>query len=1601
MKKIIATILSFALLLSTIIVPGMIVMAEEADTPYIWSGETATSFADSSEGTEDDPILVATPEELALAVTSGNTGKFYKLTADMFLNNVSASDWTSNAQSWVSAIDFSGTIDGNGHIIYGLYANTAKAGLISDVSQSITNITFKNLGICNANLTGSDKASAFIAHNKGQNVTFEQCFVDETVSITASSHAGSFIGLTERGSGVNNVVTVNNCYTKATVGSGQWANAFFGRCGNSTFNVTNSYGLGKVYFANGGGNTSLYSGEDKFANLYVTDAGSGWYAAGTAVSAALMVGKLAKTNMPGLDYDNIWLAAVGTTPVLRQFADKLGALEDGPKPVEDANGIWTGEVAENFASGTGEENDPYLIQNAGELALAVSTGGAGKFYKLTKDIYLNDVSASNWYENEDNNAWYADINFKGTINGNGNIIYGLWYPTTQTGAVGLIPSMDKNGYITIENLGIRKARVYTTNGNAGGFIGFSNAQYGINIEQCFIDETANIHGTNKAGGFVGELSRSGSIVELNINNCYTKAVVDDVNDNSCGFLGQGYNATFTIKNSYCYGERIYHSNGSNRNTLSSDPAPFENLYTTIKGLSWAAGVGTVVADTAIIGRLAKANMPGLDYDNVWLAAVDTTPVLRQFAGKLGAVEDLPKPVEDENGIWTGVIADSFADKSEGTTEDPILIQNAGELALVVSIGGAGKTYKLTKDIYLNDVSADNWADNADNNAWFADGNFNGTIDGNNCIVYGLWYPEDQTGNVGLVPQVTVYQDTVTIKNLGIRYARIITTGKAAAFVGNVSNKLVTISYCFVDETVSIYGDSAAGFVGATARSGDINEVNISYCANSANISGSGKWVHGFLGSTYYTTFTVRNSYTYGKCIYGADGANRQSQSTADDAEDFFACYASVAGTSWGSAGGTVVAPENMIGRLAKYNMPDLDFENVWFAAKDQTPVLQSFATKLGAVEDLAPAVEENGIWTGEISDVFAEGSGTEDDPYLIQNAGELALMVSSGGEGKFYKLTKDIYLNDVSAPNWADNADNNAWFADVVFKGNIDGNGNIIYGIWYPEDQTGDVGLIPNLDLNGHITITKLGIRYSRIYSVDGNAGGFIGASEAQYTVAITYCFVDETVSVYGGDKGAGFVGAVSRKGNFAYLDINNCYTKAVVEDVNDNSCGFLGQGYNATFTIKNSYCYGERIYHSTAANRNTLSTEETPFDNLYTTNKGLEWAKNVGTVVSADNMTGSAALINMSGLDFENVWLASAGQTPVLRIFKDKLNIVDANTVLYTVTFKNEDGSVISTNQYFLGEALVVPETPTKENTNELTYVFAGWGNPTNCEGNAEYTATFTSEFVEYTVVFKDEDGTVLSEKTYHYGDTVVAPDAPTKAADNTYTYEFAGWNSDVVAVAGNAEYTATYTETFIEYTVVFKDEDGTVISTNTYHYGDAVVEPTAPTKAADKTYTYAFAGWNTAVVAVVGNAEYTAIYTETFIEYTVVFKDWDGTVLSTDTYHYGDTVVVPDAPERTSDDPTKIYAFTGWTPEVVVVDGNAEYTATFELRDPYVPGDIDGEAGVSDADARYLLMYTFFPEDYPVNQPVDFNGDKSVDDNDARYLLMHTFFPEDYPLN
>ena len=237
-----------------------------------------------------------------------------------------------------------------------------------------------------------------------------------------------------------------------------------------------------------------------------------------------------------------------------------------------------------------------------------------------------------------------------------------------------------------------------------------------------------------------------------------------------------------------------------------------------------------------------------------------------------------------------------------------------------------------------------------------------------------------------------------------------------------------------------------------------------------------------------------------------------------------------------------------------------------------------------------------------------------------------------------------------------------------------------------------------------------------------------------------------------------------------------------------------------------------------------------------------------------------------LSGKDFTFSYLGNSG-FPISNCKLDYLQIWEGG-MTGLVQFVNWNGTVLSKQEYYYGDAVLAPEQPVRESTETATYTFAGWDKTVDvCKGDTVYTATYTEHLIEYTVVFKNYDGTVLSSEIYHYGDTVKAPAAPKREADETYAYTFAGWDKTVDVCTGDTVYTATYTEHLIEYTVVFKNYDGTVLSSEIYHYGDTVKAPAAPKREADETYAYTFAGWDKTVDVCTGDATYTAVYEKTVV--------------------------------------------------------------------------------------------------------------------------------------
>ena len=100
-------------------------------------------------------------------------------------------------------------------------------------------------------------------------------------------------------------------------------------------------------------------------------------------------------------------------------------------------------------------------------------------------------------------------------------------------------------------------------------------------------------------------------------------------------------------------------------------------------------------------------------------------------------------------------------------------------------------------------------------------------------------------------------------------------------------------------------------------------------------------------------------------------------------------------------------------------------------------------------------------------------------------------------------------------------------------------------------------------------------------------------------------------------------------------------------------------------------------------------------------------------------------------------------------------------------------------------------------------------------CKGDVTYIATYKKTYIDYTVTFKNYDDTVISSKTYHYGDTVEIPDDPTRASDANYYYNFARWNkTPAEKCTGNQTYIAKYSSKLkyknADGTTLFKEPDG-----------------------------------------------------------------------------------------------------------------------------------------------------------------------------------------------
>jgi hypothetical protein len=207
---------------------------------------------------------------------------------------------------------------------------------------------------------------------------------------------------------------------------------------------------------------------------------------------------------------------------------------------------------------------------------------------------------------------------------------------------------------------------------------------------------------------------------------------------------------------------------------------------------------------------------------------------------------------------------------------------------------------------------------------------------------------------------------------------------------------------------------------------------------------------------------------------------------------------------------------------------------------------------------------------------------------------------------------------------------------------------------------------------------------------------------------------------------------------------------------------------------------------------------------------------------------------------------------------------------VQYTITFKNYDDSVLSTQTVNQGSTVVYSgPTPTRPNTSQYTYTFTGWDRTlTNITSSFTTKAEFTSTTNTYTVTWQNHDGTTLETDTdVPYGTTPTYDGAtPIKTGNSQYSYSFSGWTPSISSVTTNITYTAQYSESTNGYTITWQNHDGTVLETDTnVPYGTTpTYDGPTPLRTGSAQYSYTFTGWSPTIASVTGDVTYIAIFNQ-----------------------------------------------------------------------------------------------------------------------------------------
>lgn len=250
--------------------------------------------------------------------------------------------------------------------------------------------------------------------------------------------------------------------------------------------------------------------------------------------------------------------------------------------------------------------------------------------------------------------------------------------------------------------------------------------------------------------------------------------------------------------------------------------------------------------------------------------------------------------------------------------------------------------------------------------------------------------------------------------------------------------------------------------------------------------------------------------------------------------------------------------------------------------KDEQP-----AEEIDTLEDEGEnAVDAVTVWDGSTATQFADGTGTESDPYQISTGAELAWLaaqVNAGTNysGEYFTLTSDIQLNELDKDGMPKAAEGQTgaypWIPignnKKKFQGTFDGAGHTVEGLYINEKKTlrGLFGISAGTVKNLIVT----GVIKNNIAQV----GGVVGNNAKGYVIN---CGFYGQIEVSGSNRG-GVVGAGTA------ANVKNCwfYKNGGAEDKVVGGTGAINcaaiTGQNADLTTVNMDIEGDKGWMWTA----------------------------------------------------------------------------------------------------------------------------------------------------------------------------------------------------------------------------------------------------------------------------------------------------------------------------------------------------------------------------------------------------------------------------------